>query len=506
MDDFLSRIGVIYMQKWLQLWKMDLVQKVSHGVFEGSSEEPVALMNHDYIVLGEVYPEREEESGAEQCEQDCRYRGEAVSGGFLSSLFGREISSYTKEFLLDVQSRVNFTYRTRFVPIARAPDGPSPLSLNLLVRTNPISTIEDYIANPDCFNTDIGWGCMIRTGQSLLGNALQILHLGRDFRVNGNESLERESKFVNWFNDTPEAPFSLHNFVSAGTELSDKRPGEWFGPAATARSIQSLIYGFPECGIDDCIVSVSSGDIYENEVEKVFAENPNSRILFLLGVKLGINAVNESYRESICGILSSTQSVGIAGGRPSSSLYFFGYQGNEFLHFDPHIPQPAVEDSFVESCHTSKFGKLQLSEMDPSMLIGILIKGEKDWQQWKLEVAESAIINLLAKRMDDFDVSCSMDDVESVSSNSMKKDASNNENLGVLEGDYVDIGAIFPHTTNTEDVDEYDCFQDIHCKKQKIVVMGNTHTVNANLTDYEVEGVLVEKETVGIHSPIDEKC
>lgn len=74
------------MQRWLQLWKMDLVQKVSHGVFEGSSEEPVALMNHDYIVLGEVYPERDEESGAEQCEQDCRYRGEAVSGVFLSSL------------------------------------------------------------------------------------------------------------------------------------------------------------------------------------------------------------------------------------------------------------------------------------------------------------------------------------------------------------------------------------------------------------------------------------
>ena len=117
--------------------------------------------------------------------------------------------------------------------------------------------------------------------------------------------------------------------------------------------------------------------------------------------------------------------------------------------------EPAVEDSFCESrAILSKFGKLQLSEMDPSMLIGILIKGEKDWQQWKLEVAESAIINVLAKRMDDFDVSCSMDDVESVSSNSMKKDASNNENLGVLEGDYVDIGAIFPHTTNTEDVDE----------------------------------------------------
>nr|CAI6414232.1 CMF_HP1_G0006720.mRNA.1.CDS.1 [Saccharomyces cerevisiae] len=73
--------------------------------------------------------------------------------------------------------------------------------------------------------------------------------------------------------------------------------------------------------------------------------------------------------------------------------------------------------------------------------------------------------------MDDLDVSCSMDDVESMQA-IMKIS-------GVLEGDYVDIGAIFPHTTNTEDVDEYDCFQDIHCKKQKIVVMGNTHTVNA---------------------------
>ena len=118
----------------------------------------------------------------------------------------------------------------------------------------------------------------------------------------------------------------------------------------------------------------------------------------------------------------------------------------------------------------------------------------------------STIINVLPKRMDDFDVSCSMDDIESVGSNSMKKDTSNNENLGVLEGDYIDIGAILPHTANTEDAEEYDCFQDIHCKNQKIVVMGNTHAANANLTDYEVEGVLVEKETVGIHTPIDEKC
>nr|CAI6414228.1 CMF_HP1_G0006710.mRNA.1.CDS.1 [Saccharomyces cerevisiae] len=188
-------------------------------------------MNHDYIVLGKYILSEKKNLALNNVNKTVDIAVKRLVAGFKLS-FGREISSYTKEFLLDVQSRVNFTYRTRFVPIARAPDGPSPLSLNLLQILIALTLI-------------LGGGVWIRTGQSLLGNALQILHLGRDFRVNGNESLERESKFVNWFNDTPEAPFSLHNFVSAGTELSDKRPGEWFGPAATARSIQSLIYGFP---------------------------------------------------------------------------------------------------------------------------------------------------------------------------------------------------------------------------------------------------------------------
>ena len=137
------------------------------------------------------------------------------------------------------------------------------------------------------------------------------------------------------------------------------------------------------------------------------------------------------------------------------------------------------------------------------MLIGVLIKGEEDWQRWKLEIAESTIINVLPKRMNGFDLNCSVDDIESIDSDSMEKDTRNNEIPGMIGGDYVDIGAVVPHSTNAE---EYDCFQDIHCKNQKIVVMGNTHAVNANLTDYEVEGVLVEKETVGIPSPIDDKC
>ncbi len=39
-------------------------------------------------------------------------------------------------------------------------------------------------------------------------------------------------------------------------------------------------------------------------------------------------------------VLRFPQSVGIVGGRPSSSLYFVGYQGDSVIYLDPHDMQP----------------------------------------------------------------------------------------------------------------------------------------------------------------------
>lgn len=36
------------------------------------------------------------------------------------------------------------------------------------------------------------------------------------------------------------------------------------------------------------------------------------------------------------------QSVGIAGGRPSQSYYFFGYQSDSLFYVDPHIAKPSI--------------------------------------------------------------------------------------------------------------------------------------------------------------------
>lgn len=90
-------------------------------------------------------------------------------------------------------------------------------------------------------------------------------------------------------------------------------------------------------------------------------------------------------------------------GRPSSSHYFVGTQrsvgehdqGSYLFYLDPHHTRPALpyyenvetytaED--VESCHTRRLRRLHIREMDPSMLIGFLIRDEEDWEIWKSAV------------------------------------------------------------------------------------------------------------------------
>ena len=70
------------------------------------------------------------------------------------------------------------TYRTDFPPIPRGP-GSKGRPFN-----SPAAALQ-YAGKllsgqaGDGFSSDVGWGCMIRSAQSVLANALISLHLGR---------------------------------------------------------------------------------------------------------------------------------------------------------------------------------------------------------------------------------------------------------------------------------------------------------------------------------------
>lgn len=41
----------------------------------------------------------------------------------------------------------------------------------------------------------------------------------------------------------------------------------------------------------------------------------------------------------------------------------------------------------MASCHTRRLRRLHVTEMDPSMLLGFLIRSEDDWRAWRKSVS-----------------------------------------------------------------------------------------------------------------------
>ncbi|PPR05795.1 hypothetical protein CVT26_010145 [Gymnopilus dilepis] len=265
-------------------------------------------------------------------------------------------------FYLDFTSRIWLTYRSHF---------PHPIRdsrLNDLqlcgdnwesLTSSPTTTRRPWNWGGErTWTSDSGWGCMLRTGQSLLANALLHVHLGRDWRRPPHPIATADYatyvQILTWFLDTPapEAPFSVHRMALAGKELGTD-VGQWFGPSVAAGAIRTLVAAFPECGL---AVSVATdGTLYQTQVyaashgdssrsprrhhKSTWGDRP---VLLLLGIRLGIEGVNPIYYESIKQLYTFPQSVGIAGGRPSSSYYFVGSQSDNLFYLDPHNARPAI--------------------------------------------------------------------------------------------------------------------------------------------------------------------
>ncbi|KAG0688637.1 Cysteine protease atg4 [Pichia californica] len=303
------------------------------------------------------------------------------------------------EFLDDMYTRLWFTYRSGFPIIERDKNGPSPLSLGSILRGS-----FDLHNMGKGFTSDSGWGCMIRTSQSLLANALMSLKLGRDWNINNSsfEDLESHWYIVEQFADVPDANYSIQNYVYYAAKYCGRRPGEWFGPSNAAKSIQKLCEEKP-CDINlKVYISTDSGDMFDDELLKLSKCENNDNIfnslLILCGVRLGIQTINPVYWDFLRFVLQLPYSVGISGGRPSSSHYFFGYQSDYLFYLDPHLAQNAIlleqnghikdtdRQKLLETIHSKKLRKIHISKIDPSMLIGFLIKNKNDYNDFKEKI------------------------------------------------------------------------------------------------------------------------
>jgi cysteine protease ATG4 len=106
---------------------------------------------------------------------------------------------------------------------------------------------------PYGITSDAGWGCMLRSAQMLLAQALRMHFRGRDWRPPYLLPRRRQDAFMlsimTWFADYPSSTsehgsvgsiYSLHNMVAAGLKY-DKLPGEWYGPGTAAYVLRDLV-------------------------------------------------------------------------------------------------------------------------------------------------------------------------------------------------------------------------------------------------------------------------
>lgn len=85
-------------------------------------------------------------------------------------------------------------------------------------------------------------------------------------------------------------------------------------------------------------------------------------------------------------------------GRPSASHYFVGSQDSHLFFLDPHSTRPAVpyrpdegiSEEELDTYHTRRLRRIHIKDMDPSMLIGFLIKNDADWADWKARVQSTS--------------------------------------------------------------------------------------------------------------------
>lgn len=335
-----------------------------------------------------------------------------------------QYGNWPSAFLDDFESRIWMTYRSGFTPIQKSQDPKATSAMSFRVRMQ-------NLASPG-FTSDTGFGCMIRSGQCILANALQILRLGRDWRYQEKPTAKEHSEILSLFADDPRAPFSIHRFVEHGAAVCGKYPGEWFGPSAAARCIQDLANKHREAGLR-VYVSGDGADVYEDKLKEVAVDDDGEwqPTLILVGTRLGIDKITPVYWEALKASLQMKQSIGIAGGRPSASHYFVATQANTFFYLDPHSTRPllpyrppsssdqnqATAPSSLDAsatstsssttlvpsatptddtsnastysaeelatCHTRRIRRLQIREMDPSMLIAFLIKSPEDYENWK---------------------------------------------------------------------------------------------------------------------------
>lgn len=113
--------------------------------------------------------------------------------------------------------------------------------------------------------------------------------------------------------------------------------------------------------------------------------------IIFIPLKLGCDEhMNPKYIPSLTAMFKLPQSIGMIGGKPHTSLYFFAAQDDVLHYLDPHRVQemaPSTDHHFnFSSWMLPETRWIKCKDLDPSLAIGFLILSKRDFYNFKRTV------------------------------------------------------------------------------------------------------------------------
>ncbi|RYQ79664.1 hypothetical protein Ahy_Scaffold2g107619 isoform B [Arachis hypogaea] len=258
------------------------------------------------------------------------------------------------------------------------------------------------------YTSDVNWGCMLRSSQMLVAQALLFHKLGRSWRKNIDRPLDKEYiEILQSFGDSEASAFSIHNLLQAGKGYG-LAVGSWVGPYAMCRTWEVLVHNQRET--DNLVeqplpmaIYVVSGDEdgEHGGAPVVCIEDASKRcydfsrgklvwmpLLLLVPLVLGLDKINPRYIPLLQSTFKFPQSLGILGGKPGASTYLIGIQGDKALYLDPHEVQQVVningesQETSTSSYHSNVIRHIPLDSIDPSLAIGFYCRDKDDFDDF----------------------------------------------------------------------------------------------------------------------------
>jgi len=224
--------------------------------------------------------------------------------------------------------------------------------------------------------SDIGWGCMIRSGQMMVAKAMIIAKFGKKWKYSSTD--EDLRSIANMFGDRRSAVLSIHNICEIGSYMGTKI-GSWFSPTITADSIKLL--NNEEQTSPIYIIVFKNGII---DMDSVFDKiDEGVSVLLMIPLMLGLNSICSNYKQAIFDMFRSNLFCGIVGGKPNVSMYFIGYSERNLLCINPHdvkVYREVIDYETLNCCDTEF---MDIDCMDPSMIFGFILKTKEDANEFQ---------------------------------------------------------------------------------------------------------------------------